>query len=39
VAGQQFEYAFDEMGKQSGYSTEPTYADKMMQFYRQLGCK
>ena len=25
--------------KQSGYSTDPTYADKMMQLYRQLGCK
>ena len=28
-----------EILKQSGYSTDPTYADKMMQFYRQLGCK
>jgi len=25
--------------KRGGYSTDPKYTDKMMQFYRQLGCK
>jgi flagellum-specific peptidoglycan hydrolase FlgJ len=25
--------------KQSGYSTDPKYADNVMRFYRQLGCK